>query len=185
MIDVVHADSYEWIKTQPDKSFDHVITDFVYGMIFPFDDLLRITKGNIITFCSDIDYPFKPTERAYWIKTPSTKNYTKHIGRFVEHIFIYRQNAIFNCLHWSQMTGVYTDLVDNAEGHQWRKPLSLVERLVRIYTNPEDRILDPFCGSGTMLEASERWGRDSIGIDNDKVWINYCQKKFNLGKEKE
>ena len=138
MIKVLCENSYEWIKQQPDKCVDHIITDYVYGTTFPIEECKRICKGNILTFCASEDYPFVPDEKAYWIKTPSTKNYSKHIGRFVEQIFIIQQGGTFNCLHWSQMIGVYTDLVIEKEGHQWRKPLSLMERLIRIYTNDRD-----------------------------------------------
>jgi len=178
MIKIHLSDAVEWAKSQPTKSIDAIITDYVYGTIFPFDEFKRICKGNIVTFCASEDHPFNPTERAYWIKTPSTKNYSKKLGRFVEKIFIYRQGETFNCLHWSQMTGVYTDLVIEKEGHQWRKPLSLIERLVRIYTNPGDLILDPFCGSGTTLQAARNLKRNAIGIDIDSQWVNYCKKLF-------
>lgn len=175
---VILADAYKWLEEQPDDSVDAVITDYVYGTEFPEFDLHRICKGNIITFCSDSDYPFVPDERAYWIKTPSTKNYTKHIGRFVEHIFI-RRGGVFNAgLHWSQYTGVYTDLVEEPSGHQWRKPLSLMERLVKIYTNPSDVVLDPFCGSGQTLRACKNLGRSFIGVDIDPIWVEYCKENI-------
>src|SRR5512138_3284377 len=88
---VFQADTYEWVKSQVlfPGSIDHVITDYVYGTTFP-EELFTVCRGNIITFCSEKDHPFDPDERAYWIKTPSTKNYSKHLGRFVEHIFIHR-----------------------------------------------------------------------------------------------
>lgn len=177
MITVYQTDAYEWLD-KLDYQFDHVITDYPYGTNFPFDVLREKVKGNIVTFCSDTDYPFKPDERAYWIKTPSTKNYIKHLGRFVEHIFISRRGYAFNCLHWSQMTGIYTDLVIESDGHQWRKPLSLMERLIRIYTNEGDTILDPFCGSGTTLQACANLGRNAVGLDNDVKWIEYCKDRF-------
>lgn len=173
---IINADAYEWLKSTS-VSVDHVITDFVYGTEFPYKDLRAITRGNIITFCSEKDYPFDPDERAYWIKTPSTKNYSKHLGRFVEHIFISRgtEYPVFNKgFHWSQYTGVYTDLVEDPSGHQWQKPLSLMERLVRIYTKQGDTVLDPFCGSGRTLLACEGLGREYIGIDIDKKWTDYC-----------
>lgn len=176
---IVHADAYEWIKTRQ-MQVDHVITDYIYGTEFPFYDLREITRGAIITFCSDIDHPFIPDERAYWIKTPSTKNYSKHIGRFVEHIFIARGSYdVFNAgLHWSQYTGVYTDLVEEPSGHQWQKPVSLMERLVKLYTKPGDLVLDPFCGSGQTLRACKNLGRRFIGIDKDKKWADYCRKMY-------
>lgn len=177
---IIQADSYDWIKRQSKDSVDHVITDYVYGSEFPFSNLSRITKGNIITFCSDRDHPFDPDERAYWIKTPSTKNYSKHIGRFIEHIFISRQGDTFNSgLHWSQYTGVYTDLVEEPSGHQWQKPISLMERLVKIYTKEGDTVLDPFCGSGQTLKACKNLNRNFIGIDIDPKWVEYCKEKYD------
>ncbi len=174
---VICADAYEWLREQPDNCFDAVITDYVYGTEFP-QDLFRVCKGNIVTFCSDSDHPFDPDERAYWIKTPSTKNYSKHLGRFIEHIFIARNDkGVFNSgLHWSQYTGVYTDLVDEPSGHQWRKPISLMERLVKIYTREGDLILDPFAGSGQTLRACKNLNREFVGVDNDQKWVDYCQR---------
>lgn len=181
---IICADAYEWILEQPTGSVDAVITDYVYESEFPVD-LFRVCRGNIITFCSEKDHPFTPDERAYWIKTPSTKNYRKHIGRFVEHIFIHRgKEGTFNGLgsknglHWSQYTGVYTDLVDNPTGHQWQKPLSLMERLVKLYTKPGDLVLDPFCGSGRTLQACHNTSRRSIGIDIDPKWVEYCKENI-------
>lgn len=177
---IVHADSYEYLKTMSNQSVNAVITDYVYGTVFPFEELKRVCTGNIITFCSDQDYPFKPDERAYWIKTPSTKNYSRHLGRFVENIFIHRaEHGVFNTgLHWSNYTGVYTDLVEDQAGHQWRKPLSLVERLVKIYTRQGDVVLDPFMGSGVTIEACMRHLRAPIGIDIDIQWVEYAKRIF-------
>jgi DNA modification methylase len=175
-VDLVCANTYTWVKKQFDKSFDAIITDYVYGTFFPLEEFVRICKGNIITFCASEDEPFVPHERAYWIKAPSTKNYVKNLGRFVEKIYIYRAGGTFNQLHWSQMTGVYTDLVIEREGHQWRKPLSLVERFVRIYTNENDRVLDPFVGSGTTMSACMNLNRHFTGVDIDLEWIKYCQE---------
>ena len=109
---LLHGNSLEILKKFEDKSVDHIVTDFPYNDEFPFDDAVRICKGNIITFCYPDKQPFVPDEIAFWIKTPSTKNYTRHIGRFVEAILIIRQGNTFNKgLHWSQYTGVYNDLV--------------------------------------------------------------------------
>jgi DNA modification methylase len=184
MIEVSLADSVNWIQRGYPWNFpfegevDHIITDYPYGSIFHLELYKKICSGNIITFCASEDHPFDPTERAYWIKTPSTKNYSKKLGRFVEKIFVYRQGETFNKLHWSQMTGVYDDRVILADGHQYRKPLSLIERLVRIYTNPGDLVLDPFCGEGTILRACQNLGRNAIGIDVDPNWVEHCKKEF-------
>lgn len=177
---ILHADTLEWVKTQPSKSVDHIITDYEYGTEFPIFEFMRICRGTIITFCSELDNPTCGllTKKAYWIKTPSTKNNQNELSRFVEEIHIVRSvdgYYVFNTnLHWSNYTGVYTDLVEE-KGWLWKKPLSLMERLVRIYSNPDDVVLDPFMGSGTTLVACKNYGRKYIGIDKDEQWVTYCK----------
>lgn len=178
---LIYADTLEWVKTVSSKSIDHIITDYEYSTEFPIDEFLRICKGTIITFCGEMDNPTnsKLTKKAYWIKTPSTKNNQKELSRFVEEIHIVRRPEfdVFNTdLHWSNYTGVYTDLVED-KGWLWKKPMSLMERLVRIYTNPGQVVLDPYMGSGTTLEACKKWGRNYIGIDKDIQWVEYCKGK--------
>ncbi|HUV58562.1 MAG TPA: site-specific DNA-methyltransferase [Desulfatiglandales bacterium] len=51
-------------------------------------------------------------------------------------------------------------------------PLKLASRLVRMFSFQEDTVLDPFCGTGTTMVASLRYGRNSIGIDIDP---EYCR----------
>lgn len=51
-------------------------------------------------------------------------------------------------------------------------PLELASRLVRMFSFHGDTVLDPFCGTGTTMIASLRYGRNSIGIDIDS---EYCR----------
>lgn len=50
-------------------------------------------------------------------------------------------------------------------GYPTQKPILLLERIIGLVTSPGDLVLDPFCGSGTTLLASELIGRNSMGID--------------------
>jgi len=50
-------------------------------------------------------------------------------------------------------------------GYPTQKPLALLERLVAVSSNPDDVVLDPFCGCGTAVVAAEKLGRRWIGID--------------------
>jgi site-specific DNA-methyltransferase (adenine-specific) len=50
-------------------------------------------------------------------------------------------------------------------GHSCQTPLAVVERIIRLCSNPGDLVLDPMCGTGTVLVASRRLGRRSIGIE--------------------
>lgn len=166
------------------KGVSHIITDPPYeidwfiGMLRSFEQLGF--KGNVIAFCKPENQWPDPDEHLYWIKPLSTKNFSKRCGRFVEVICVYRDWTVFNVLHWSQMTGVYHDLIDYPiDIHPYKKPLSLMERLVRIYTNPGDTVLDPFMGSGTTGDACRRNGRDFIGIELDDNYFKYASELLN------
>lgn len=50
-------------------------------------------------------------------------------------------------------------------GYPTQKPLALLERIIQAGSRPGDVVLDPFCGCGTAVDASERLGRRWIGID--------------------
>jgi site-specific DNA-methyltransferase (adenine-specific) len=41
----------------------------------------------------------------------------------------------------------------------------LLERIIALATNEGDRVLDPFCGSGTTLVAAQALDRTAVGID--------------------
>ena len=62
-------------------------------------------------------------------------------------------------------------------GYPTQKPVELLERIVKISTDENDIVLDPFCGSGTTLIAAERLGRKSIGIDENPEAIELCSKR--------
>jgi len=50
-------------------------------------------------------------------------------------------------------------------GYPTQKPLKLLERIIRASSNPDDLMLDPFCGCGTAVDAAEMLDRQWIGID--------------------
>jgi site-specific DNA-methyltransferase (adenine-specific) len=50
-------------------------------------------------------------------------------------------------------------------GYPTQKPLALLERIVQSSSNPDDVVLDPFCGCGTTIAAAHKLGRRWVGID--------------------
>ena len=50
-------------------------------------------------------------------------------------------------------------------GYPTQKPLALLERIIRASSNPDDIVLDPFCGCATTCVAADRLGRQWVGID--------------------
>ena len=66
-------------------------------------------------------------------------------------------------------------------GYPTQKPLGLLERIIKSSSDPDDIVVDPFCGCATTPVAAERLGRQWVGID---IWDGaYDQVLQRLQKE--
>lgn len=63
-------------------------------------------------------------------------------------------------------------------GYPTQKPILLLERIIKISTDEDDIVLDPFCGSGTTLVASKLLNRKFIGIDMSKDAIEITNSRL-------
>ena len=50
-------------------------------------------------------------------------------------------------------------------GHPCQMPEAVLERIIRVSSNPGDVVLDPFAGSGTTLAVAKRLGRHYLGME--------------------
>jgi site-specific DNA-methyltransferase (adenine-specific) len=64
-------------------------------------------------------------------------------------------------------------------GYPTQKPLAIVERIVRVHSNPGDRLLDFFAGSGTLGAAAAKFGRDAVLVDDNRQAISVMKKRFS------
>jgi len=165
----MNIDAMDLLKGLDDKSIDVILTDPPYDFSRGYkDDVLhkeftRVCKGIIIVFAPPENQWVLPADQyGFWIKPISTKNTVKSYSRFVEMIFFYGRNK-WNCdRHWSQYTNVFTDLVDDTAVHPFRKPPSLIERLILNHSDEGDLILDPFAGSFVVADICEKLHRNYI-----------------------
>ncbi|HEY0162229.1 MAG TPA: site-specific DNA-methyltransferase [Edaphobacter sp.] len=63
-------------------------------------------------------------------------------------------------------------------GYATQKPLGVLERIVRVHTNPGDTVLDFFAGSGTAGEAAAKNGRGFVLIDENPEAIAIMRKRL-------
>lgn len=66
--------------------------------------------------------------------------------------------------------------------HPTQKPLSLMEYLVRTYTNEGDIVLDNCIGSGTTAVACKNTNRKFIGFELDKNYFDIANERIKLLK---
>ena len=63
-------------------------------------------------------------------------------------------------------------------GYPTQKPLALMDRILRLSSNPNDIVLDAFCGCGTALVAAQDLGRQWIGIDMSPTACRVMAKRL-------
>ena len=177
------VDFGEW-----DKGFDLIswldIADKLLkdgGNIVVFNSFLNI--GNIAKALESRGYAIKDLIR--WIKpNPMPRNMS---SRFVSdyEIAIWcvkgKKKWTFNNTSGSYLRPEIRCPSPNGKerlGHPTQKPVCLMETLVKILTNPEDVVLDPFMGSGSTGVACIRQNRHFIGIELDEKYYNMSYKRI-------
>lgn len=68
---------------------------------------------------------------------------------------------VFNCIDWEKDT-------DTDKIHPTQKPIKLLEKLIEIFTDEGDVVIDPCAGSGSTLIAAENLGRRAYGFEIKK-----------------
>ena len=69
------------------------------------------------------------------------------------------------------------DLTENLR-YPTQKPTALVERVILAASNPEDLVLDCFCGSGTTADVAERSQRRWIAADIGRFAVHTTRKRL-------
>jgi DNA modification methylase len=63
-------------------------------------------------------------------------------------------------------------------GYPTQKPVALLKRIIELSSNPNDIVLDAFCGCGTALVAAQSLGRQWIGIDQSPTACRVMAKRL-------
>jgi len=82
---------------------------------------------------------------------------------------------VFNCMDWVKDN-------DTEKIHPTQKPVKLLERLIEIFTDPGDVVIDPVAGSGTTLIAADNLGRKAYGFEIKKNFYNDAVKLMEMYK---
>jgi len=77
---------------------------------------------------------------------------------------------VFNCFGWAKDS-------ETPKCHPTQKPLPLLERLIELFTDKGDVVIDPCAGSGTTLRAAANLGRTAYGFEvNRQFYRKACDK---------
>jgi len=72
---------------------------------------------------------------------------------------------------------------DDGEAGEWEhhpnhKPMSLLAPILRYYTRPGDRVLEPFSGSGSTAAAAVRLGRKASALELRETWARVSGERL-------
>lgn len=94
---------------------------------------------------------------------------------------------LFNIMEWekdSTKDELYRKI------HSTQKPQALLKKLIGIFTDPGDMVIDPVAGSASTLIAASTMGRKYAGFEIDKTyysagkeWLEACEKQPNFFEE--
>ena len=76
-------------------------------------------------------------------------------------------HMVFNWFTWEK------DGKDIPKIHPSQKPVSVIKKLIEIFTDEGDVVIDPCCGSGSTLRAAAELGRSAYGFEIDR---NFYQR---------
>ncbi|NLD33074.1 MAG: site-specific DNA-methyltransferase, partial [Trichococcus flocculiformis] len=62
--------------------------------------------------------------------------------------------------------------------HPTQKPIPLLKRLISIFTDVGDVVIDPVAGSGSTLRAAAELGRNAYGFEIKKDFFKLANEKM-------
>lgn len=86
-------------------------------------------------------------------------------------------HMIFNWFSWEK------DDKKIPKIHPAQKPVKMLKKLIETFTDPNDVVIDPCCGSGSTLRAAFELGRNAYGFEIDKVFYERAKQEMLIFKQ--
>lgn len=62
--------------------------------------------------------------------------------------------------------------------HPTQKPVAVLKRLISLFTDPGDVVINPCAGSGSTLRAAYELGRSSYGFEVDERYFEAAKNQM-------
>jgi site-specific DNA-methyltransferase (adenine-specific) len=198
MSTIIHGDCIDYLRSLPNNAVDLLLTDPPYGIGIAkngyvgkgtqfakkawdakrpaqeyFQEMLRVSRNQII-WGGNYFADYLPPSRCWlvWYKRDNLP-----ILSFADCELAWtsfdRTAMVFNC-RW------YGFVKDSREKkvHPTQKALAVMEWCIEEFSHESYTILDPFMGSGSMLVAAKRLGRNYIGVERDIEYLRIAQDRI-------
>lgn len=162
-----------WIK----KSYEVLNNG---GSLLVFNDFKKATE--IIKYAQKAGFVYKDT--LIWKKTnPMPRNRDRRYVPDVEMIIwlVKPGKWTFNRQNLKYESSILSFASESGGAfkryHPTQKPTKLIEYLIKLHSNENDLILDPFMGSGTTAISAINTKRNYIGFELEKKYFDVCEKR--------
>lgn len=207
-ITLYNADCLEIMKKIPDKSIDLVLTDPPYGIGVCKNGTVGGGKLAKVKNYGKCEWDARPPKKEYFQEMKRiSKNQIIFGGNyFIEHLtntpcFIVwdKKNTgnFADCeLAWTSFKSATRKIEYTWNGfiqenmkekdyrqHPTQKPLSVMRWILRNYSEKNQKILDPFMGSGTTGVACKELHRNFIGIEIEPKYFEIAKRRIDQAQE--
>lgn len=119
-----------------------------------------------------------PTKENYTRLQEITGCFTRPYETVKQEFLLEKQNICTYNPGFLESDCVYDNL-EEQRVHPTQKPVSLLEKLIRAYSNPGETVLDNTMGSGSTGVACMNTGRNFIGIELDQQYFDIAKRRIN------
>lgn len=84
-----------------------------------------------------------------------------------------KRHMVFNHFEWKRDSSKEYPKI-----HPTQKPVAVLKRLIEIFTDEGDVVIDPCAGSGSTLRAACECGRNSYGFEVSRKFYNEAMEKM-------
>lgn len=202
-INLILGDCMDLMRSKPDKYYDLAIVDPPYGIN---------VNHNMGRRAGNKSSNYKPVQ---WDFEPPKQEYFKELQRVSEHQIIWGANHFMDLISarspcwivWDKLFSVDVSFAScelaftsfnsvtkrfafssaRTSGiHPTQKPVPLLRKLIEIFTDPGDVVIDPVAGSGTTLLAADECGRKAYGFEIKKNFFKEAtelREQYRLRRE--
>jgi len=80
---------------------------------------------------------------------------------------------------WDDISVPYWSMPENT-AHPTQKPEKLLAKIILASSNKDDIVFDPFLGSGTTSVTAKKLGRKYVGIEQNKQYCIWAEKRLEM-----
>ena len=168
--------------------YDDQINDYFTFLVSNIKEMIRVTKGNV----------FLNVQKNYYNKADIFRLFGSFANQICE-VFIWEKSnpmpaSGFNITNAYEFIIVFGDSIKSnktytknhlttsvARMHKEHKAVmhtGVAEFFIQNFTQPGDKILDPFFGTGTTGIVAEAFGRDCVGIELCDEYIQIANERI-------